>query len=70
MPELRFPFLAMRRYFISEMHVGKQVRQFMQQSNEEAIRVQIGINADTVVRGICKGVPVIAEHAFAFMCKR
>lgn len=66
-PELRFPFLAMRRRFVLKMLEREHMRQLMQQCDEEAIRVQVGIDADAVKRRIRRGIAVIAQHTFALM---
>lgn len=61
-PELRLPLVSMRLRLVLKVQVGKQVSQLVQQRYQEAVRVQVGIDADAVKRCIRRGVPVIAKH--------
>ena len=67
MPELCLPFLAMWRRFMLKMLECEHMSQLMQQGDEEAIGVQVGINADAVEGRVRHGMAVIAQHTFALM---
>ena len=67
MPELCFPFLAMRVHFMPEMYKGEQVRELMEECYEEAVRIECSIDTDAVERVFNSRVSVVAKHAFALM---
>ena len=46
------------------------MRQFMQQRYQEAVRIEVGIDAYPVVRGLRHRVAVIAQYAPAIMGER
>lgn len=61
-PELCFPFVAMRLRLMLEVEVGEHVCQLVQQRNEEAVLVQVCIYCNAVVRHTRHWVPVVAKH--------
>ena len=62
----RFPFAAMRQYFIAKLLKRQQMRQLMQQGNQKRIFIEIAIYADTVIV-MMRSVAIIAQNTFSFL---
>lgn len=70
MPELGLPFFPMRRNPVPEMYEHFEMRDFMQQSNQKTIGIEVYVDADTMIVVLARWVAVIAQYRFAFVGKR
>ncbi len=70
MTKLRFPLLAMWLHPVGKMNKGEHMSQLVQQGAQKTIRVQICIDADTVIRHIWHRMTIIAQYTPALMRKR
>ena len=50
-----------------KMHKGIHMRKLVQQRDQEAIWIQIGIDAYAMIWRIGNRMAIVAQHAFAFM---
>lgn len=70
MPELRLPLFPMRRDPIPKMYEHFEMGDLMQQGDQEAVRVEVYVDADTMIVVLARWMAIIAQHGFALVGER
>lgn len=69
MPVFFFPFWSVRCSLVAILNKCEHMRQLMQQGDQEAVGVKIGIDAYSVFGMFFGGSAVVSKNAFALMRK-